>query len=572
MKKVWRSIAIGALAATCVLSAAGCGKTEAKAISLELLVGNDEGDEVPKIAQMLKSQLETNLPELEVEITQTTKKNRLNKIQNDCDYQVCLTRWGPDYADPMTYFSMWTTGNSNNYGLWSNQAYDDLIKQCSDGSLTYEERWNKLYDAEKIVMEEAVIAPLFTKSNANMIKSAVTGVEFHPVALNRVYKNAQKAGGGKLNVMLSTSVKSLDAQVATDGESFEVIANFVDGLMQPDADGAVQPAIAESYDVSEDGKTYTFHLRDAKWSNGADVTANDFVFGWQRGCDNEKEYAYMFSDIGQIKNASKILANQAAEDADKIRKEDGQAYTAADLGVTAIDEKTLKVELENPVPYFLSLMYFPTFYPVNEAFYTAQGANYATTADTVLSNGAFKLTEYGATASEMTLVKNDGYWNAANVKLEGIKYQVVANSTSALTAYQSGALDLVTVSGSQMDQVGDSDELHTTGAGYMWYLTFAQKEGTTTNYPDGFLTKNKNLRLAITNAIDREAIAKNILKDGSLPTYTACPPQFATYTQAGDKQGEDFAANQKRYEAVCSYNPTKALEYFAEAKKDLNIA
>lgn len=563
MKKVFKIVTASVLAASFGLSVAACSKKDDKKISIELLVGNDEGAEVPKIAQMIKSQLETNLPELEVVINQTTKKNRLNKIQNDCDYQVCLTRWGPDYADPMTYFGMWVTDTSNNYGLWSNKDYDALIKACSDGSLTYEQRWEKLYEAEKIVMEEAVIAPLFTKSNANMIKSNVTGVEFHPVALNRVYKNAKKEGGGALNVMLGTSVKSLDAQVATDGESFEVIADYTDGLMQMNAEGAVVNAIAESYTVSEDGKTYTFKIRDAVWANGAEVTAQDFVFGWQHGCDAAKEYAYMFSDIGQVKNAEKILKGE--------EKEDGTKYTVADLGVTAVDKDTLKVELEVPVPYFLSLMYFPTFYPVNEAFYNQVGAEkYATTADTVLANGAFKLKTYTAGGSVVELEKNDKYWNKDKIALDGIKYQVLGDSTAALNAYQSGTLDLVTVSGSQMDQVKGSAELKTTGAGYMWYLTFAQKEGTTTTYPDGFPTRSKNLRLAITNAIDRKAIADGILKDGSLPTFTACPPQFATCS-AGAHKGEDYAANQERYKDVCSYDPAKALEYFAAAKVDLGI-
>ena len=85
--------------------------------------------------------------------------------------------------------------------------------------------------------------------------------------------------------MLETEVQSLDPQIATDGTSFEVIADYTDGLMQMDADGAAVPAIAETYDISEDGKTYTFHLRDAKWSNGDAVTAADFVFGWQRAVD-----------------------------------------------------------------------------------------------------------------------------------------------------------------------------------------------------------------------------------------------------------------------------------------------
>ena len=112
---------------------------------------------------------------------------------------------------------------------------------------------------------------------------------------------AGTAAGGTLNIMLETEVQSLDPQIATDGTSFEVIADYTDGLMQMDTDGAAVPAIAESCDISEDGKTYTFHLRDAKWSNGDAVTAADFVFGWQRAVDpaNASEYSYMLSDIGQ---------------------------------------------------------------------------------------------------------------------------------------------------------------------------------------------------------------------------------------------------------------------------------
>ena len=161
---------------------------------------------------------------------------------------------------------------------------------------------------------------------------------------------AGTAAGGTLNIMLETEVQSLDPQIATDGTSFEVIADYTDGLMQMDADGAAVPALAETYDISEDGKTYTFHLRDAKWSNGDAVTAADFVFGWQRAVDpaNASEYSYMLSDIGQVVNAAEIIAGEKP---------------VTDLGVTAVDDKTLEVQLNVPVSYFLSLMYVPHLLP-----------------------------------------------------------------------------------------------------------------------------------------------------------------------------------------------------------------
>ena len=160
------------------------------------------------------------------------------------------------------------------------------------------------------------------------------------------------------------------------------------------------PAIAETYDISEDGKTYTFHLRDAKWSNGDAVTAADFVFGWHRAVDpaTASEYSYMLSDIGQVVNAAEIIAGEKP---------------VTDLGVTAVDDKTLEVQLNVPVSYFLSLMYFPTFYPVNEAFYNTCADTFGTSPDTVLSNGAFILTDYQPAATAFELAKNPDYYDAA---------------------------------------------------------------------------------------------------------------------------------------------------------------
>ena len=159
-----------------------------------MIFGNNEGDEVTKVAQALKEQIESTLSGVTITLAPMTKAERLDKMQND-DYDIALTRWGPDYADPMTYLGMWVTNNANNYGFWSNAEYDQLITDCTTGQYVsdYDARWTALLDAEKIVMDEAVIAPLYTKANANLIKEGVSGVEFHPVAINRAYKNASIA-------------------------------------------------------------------------------------------------------------------------------------------------------------------------------------------------------------------------------------------------------------------------------------------------------------------------------------------------------------------------------------------
>lgn len=366
--------------------------------------------------------------------------------------------------------------------------------------------------------------------------------------------SASAAGSKYAGIMLSTNVMSLDSNLATDGDSFEVIADCIDGLTQMDADGAAVPALAESWDISEDGMTWTFHLRDAKWSNGDPVTANDFVFAWKLAMTANVEYGYMFdSSVGCVKNADAIMYEGADPDT---------------LGVSAADDKTLVVELEAPVSFFASLMYFPTFYPLNEAFYTGlEEGTYGTSPYTFLSNGAYLLDDYTPGAASFTLVKNPDYWNADSVTIEGLKYQVVGSSDNALTAFRSGTLDLVMISGSQVPAAQANEELSSkikvTGAGYMWYLSFSQTEANA----NGGQLANANLRLAITNAIDRESLVENYVMDGSIPTYTCVPPQFA----ASAATGEDFSADQTKFSDVCSYNVAKAQEYLAAAKSELGV-
>ncbi|MBO4470995.1 MAG: peptide ABC transporter substrate-binding protein [Clostridia bacterium] len=355
-----------------------------------------------------------------------------------------------------------------------------------------------------------------------------------------------------LGVMLGTNVMSLDTNLATDGDSFEVIADCIDGLMQMDKDGAAVPALAESYDVSDDGLTYTFHLRDAKWNNGTAVTANDFVFAWQRIAKEAGEYAYMLDEIGNIKGAAEIISGSEAD--------------LTTLAVSAPDDKTFVVELNVPVSFFPSLMYFPTFYPINEEFYNSLAdGTYGTSPETFLSNGAFVLESYTPGTANLSVKKNPDYWDADRVKLAGINYQVVGSSDNALTAFRNKTLDVVMVSGNQVDAAKKdaslAENLKVTGAGYMWYLSFSQTE----KNAEGGMLANANLRLAISNAIDRDNLVDNYVMDGSLATYTAVPPQFAASSTTGD----DFSADQNVFSDYVGYNPEKAAEYLEAAKAEL---
>ena len=359
------------------------------------------------------------------------------------------------------------------------------------------------------------------------------------------------ASNNKLSVMLGSNVVSLDSAQCTDSNSFEVISDCIDGLTQLDANNNVIPAIAESFDVSEDGKTYTFHLRDAKWANGDPVTADDFVFAWRRHCKNAGEYAYIMGNtVACIKNADAVI----------------KGADPTTLGVSAPDPKTFVVELDAPVSFFPSLMAFPTFYPINEKFYNSLSENtYGTSPENFLSNGAFVLASYVPGAANIQLKKNNSYWNAEKISLDDWQYQVVSSSDNALTSFKNGTLNVVNISGNQVEHVQKDAELSknvkTFLSGYLYYLSFNQDAK---NHHAGSLA-NVNLRLAISNAIDRESLVDNFVMNGAKATYTAVPIDFAPNA----KTGKYFAENQKQFADVVSFDVAKAQEFLTKAKAEL---
>ena len=203
-------------------------------------------------------------------------------------------------------------------------------------------------------------------------------------------------------------------------------------------------------------------------------------------------------------------------------------------------------------------MYFPTFYPVNEKFFESCGDTFATSPETTLSNGAFVLDSYEPAATAFHLTKNEDYWDTDRVSLSGLNYQVIQDSQQALMSYQSGDLDTTLVNGEQVDQVKDDPEFQSIGAGYLWYVT--------SNIKDVKELANLNVRKAMTMAIDRETVTKDVLKDGSAPTYTAVPPQFAT-----GPDGSDYSKDQEKYSDVCKYDAKAAADYWEKGLEELGV-
>jgi oligopeptide transport system substrate-binding protein len=350
--------------------------------------------------------------------------------------------------------------------------------------------------------------------------------------------DTSKALGQTLKAQLDVEVASMDPQVATDGTSFEVIADVTEGLYSLDKAGSPVLALAKDAKKSADGLTYTFTLKDAKWSNGTPVSAKDFVFAWRRLVDPKtaSEYAFI-AGVAGIKNADDIAAGKK-----KLEE----------LGVTAKDDKTLVVELSHPVTFFESLMAFPSFLPVNEAFCKQAGGKFATSPDTILSNGPFKIKSYEPAATSIALEKNPDYWDAADVKLGGIQYQVIKDAQQAMLSYKNGDVDVANLQGEQVDQFKADPEFHTIQEGYLWYISPNQKVAG---------LENLNLRMALALSYDKKAIVDNILKDGSTPADFAIPALLAT---GPDKK--DFRATTGTY---LSTDKAKAVDYFNKAKQEL---
>ena len=347
--------------------------------------------------------------------------------------------------------------------------------------------------------------------------------------------------GKVLKVAKDVELASMDQHIATDGLSFEVIAATIEGLYTLDADGNAIPAIAESHDLSEDGLTYTFHLREeAKWSNGDPVTSNDFVYAWRRLVDpnTASEYAFIM-DVAGVENAAAINAGEASLE---------------ELGVKAVDDYTLEVNLALPVPYFLQLMAFPSFFPINESFVTEKGDDYAQSPDGLLANGPFKMTEW-TQGHSFKVEKNDSYYDKENVKLDGIEYKIMKDAQTAALEFDSANMDIVRLTGEIVDLYKDNDAFTLIHEGYLWYIAPNEE------VPE---LQNVNLRQALGRAVNKDQLTETVLNDGSTVADFIVPVSLAT-----GPDGKDFRETSAN--DYMTYDVAVAGKYWEKAKQELGI-
>ncbi|MBR5340675.1 MAG: hypothetical protein IK151_01975 [Erysipelotrichaceae bacterium] len=427
--------------------AKACEELGKDKLKLNLLYGTNEGDSVIKAAEQIAYFLEE--VGFEVTLVSKQKKERL-QLMTDGDYDVALTRWGPDYADPQTYMDLYVSYNtSNNAGRYNSATYD---KQVEDAEATTDmsERWQLFLDAEKtLVQEDFGVIPVFQAGGAMIIRPTISGIEFHSAAVDN-YRHI--VGKDEVNLITNTDIVYLDYQYATDGTSFIAETLFTSGLTELDADGNYKLDLAESFEMSEDGTVYTFKIRDdANWVdvNGnvvRTVTAQDFVDGWDRLISPElaSDYSWWITDV--------LLAKSWE----------------------AVDEKTFKVTLEKPNGIFLGCLAFPSAFPINKEFIDAQGDQYATSAETILSCGPYILKSWTPGYSYEFERNADYYFDdeyTAAGTAKKIVFRVLEDTQTALMEYEAGNLDTVILSGEQVDAnkgvEGYVDRLQ----GYLFYLS-----------------------------------------------------------------------------------------------------
>lgn len=318
------------------------------------------------------------------------------------------------------------------------------------------------------------------------------------------------SNGEKVLRLTDTSdITTADPALATDAVAFNLIANTMEGLYRLDKDGNAVPALAEGEpEVNEDETVYTFKLRDAEWSNGEPVTANDFVYAWQRAVDpaTGSQYAYI---MNTIKNAEAINTGDTPKE---------------ELGVKAIDEKTLEVTLERPDPSFLSLTSFGTFTPINEAFATEKGEDFTTGPENLLYNGPFTWTKWDREQGYV-LTKNESYWDAENVALDAVDVKVVKETSTVVNLYEAGDVDYAGLASEQVAAFQEDEDYNTGLRSSVGYFKFNHENE---------IFKNVDARKAIARAVDPSGIIDQLLNNGSVATTSFIPKDFIKYEDGTD--------------------------------------
>ena len=360
-------------------------------------------------------------------------------------------------------------------------------------------------------------------------------------------ETATGGSGGTLNMRNTMEPTSLNTLLATYAYDFTPINAMIECLYRDDENDVPQPAGAETVDISDDKLVYTFHLReDATWSNGDPVVATDYEFAWQQALNPEvaSDYAYM---LYFIHNAEPYFNGEVEW---------------SEVGVKVIDEYTLEVTLDNPLPYATDLFAFPTLAPINQKFYEEVGADkYATDAEYFCCNGMYELTEWSHN-SQIVFQKREDYWNADAVGPDEIVYKIITDSQAGLNSYLSREIDYTDLDSGEVVQQAEAAgfEVGVKPARSSYYLIV--------NTEDEFMS-NQNLRLALAYSIDKQALVDTVYQNDNQPMTSFTPPAIMGAAGADGPSFQEALLEERGEMYPASGDLEKAQEYLQAALEEL---
>ena len=512
--------------------------------------------------------------------------NTFLETRKNGEYSVARNGWVADYNDPICFLDMWTSNSGNNDvqfgkdehatlkmydldltewgydikvedGTWA-ETYDVLIstiKSCTNN----ETRYALMHVAEDMLMATGCIVPLYYYTDLYMISSDVKGFYSNPLGY-KYFMNTTIDGQDYINVCLASEPQTLDPALNSAVDGATMLAHLFSGLAKwsQDAEGNLV-IVADTAEelvepvTNDDGSvTYTYTLKDTKWSDGSAVTATDFAESWKRAASSElgADYGYMFEVV--------------------------KGYGTDDLAVKAIDDKTLEVTLSNPVAYWNELLAFPTYYPVHQSNRTDTNGTWATAVETYICNGAYTMTQWDHD-SLIVLTKNANYHAADTVTMNTVNCYLSDNSNNMLTNFKNGdwqLIDDVPTNEIANLKANNADEFKIVGQIGTYYVCWNINENL---LPDSGLTgvelelAQQEIRYAIGLLFDRNYIVNDIAQGGQVPasSFVAMGMTDADGTEFYKNSGDsdDYVGYYDVSEEAQEANWTKAIEILSKYYK-----
>ncbi|MFV0393783.1 MAG: peptide ABC transporter substrate-binding protein, partial [Coprobacillaceae bacterium] len=363
-----------------------------------------------------------------------------------------------------------------------------------------------------------------------------------------------------------------DSTIENNATTLIMLNAQSEGLYRLEEDGTPVEGMAEKVEISDDETEYTFTLRDTEWANGEKVTADDFVFAFRRMFDTDvpdsvNNRFLTFKGLLGLKNSDELQAwidykayldnpdNYSNDDPEKSNiPEEAPEVKVEDLGIEAVDEKTVKITLQDPCPIIGSILAYPSFFPLNEKFVTDAGEKYGTSVDLTLACGPYKLTKWEA-SNTIAYEKNEGYYGADDIKVDGLEFKINTESTARALAYDSGEVMFTQLTSDLVAQYEGTEGYETKLESYLAYLSFNQ------NNPD---FTNENLRRAMALSFNKQDLVDDVLKDGSQVANHIIPEGLAI-----GPDGKDFRESAGKDAVYLETDKEAAKTYFETAKQEL---